>query len=68
MKIELSIEDLKELRTCLEILQAVEVLEFHNKNFLASWTNDPCILSQEKQALLKRALIVVGTSATQSQS
>jgi len=57
-------KELEELRECLEILRAVESLEFHNKNWLSRWVvHDTCKASEEKQHLIERALAVIGTSA-----
>ena len=55
-----------ELRCCLEILNAIETIEYHNMNWLPTWaTRNPGGLNREKRDLLERALSIVGTSASQ---
>ncbi len=57
---------LDELRECLELLNAIETMEYHNKNWLAAFANkNPGNINREKRALLERALKIVGSTATQ---
>jgi hypothetical protein len=61
---ELTKVELDEVRECLELLRAVESIEYHNKNWLATWANrSPNELSKEKLSLIERVLGIVGTSA-----
>ena len=61
--VELTLKDLNELRECLELLNAIELIEYHNKNWLPLWAiQSPKSLSEEKRNLLKRAISVIGSS------
>ncbi len=53
----------REIRECAEILEAVETLEYHNKNWLPLWAiQNPGILAREKLDLLDRLLVQIGRS------
>ncbi len=66
MDVELTQSGLNEVRECLELLHAVESIEYHNKNWLANWANkSPKSLSEEKLSLIERALYIVCTSSRQ---
>jgi hypothetical protein len=65
MEIVVNEEKAKELKECLEILLAIELLEYHNKNWLASFANkSPKILNEEKRRLIQRCLDITGTTDT----
>ena len=64
-KIELDEKQLESLRECLELLNAIETIEYHNKNWLAAFANkSPANTSREKRALLERAIKIIGSTAT----
>jgi len=66
MKRTFDAEQIDFLREYLELLLAVETIQYHNKNWLPEWANDdPKILNTEKRYLLEKALFIVGSSATQ---
>lgn len=57
-------KELNELRECLQLLQAVESIEYHNKNWLPVWAiKSPKQLCEEKMRLIERALKITGTSS-----
>lgn len=61
----LSSEELNEIRECLELLQSVEIIELHNKNWLPLWAiKSPADLSREKLALIERIQEIIGSSGT----
>ena len=61
---DLSFEKMAELRECLELLLAIEIMEYHNKNWLAEFaTKSNKALNEEKRHLIERAMILVGTTA-----
>lgn len=52
------------IRECLELLRAIESIEYHNKNWLPQWAiENPKDLSREKLALIERMLSIMGTAA-----
>lgn len=59
-----SFEEMAELRECLELLLAIEIIEYHDKNWLAEFAiRSNKALSEEKRHLIERAIILVGTTA-----
>jgi hypothetical protein len=59
-------KNLKDIRECLELLNAIEIIEYHNKNWLPNWaTKNPKLLSAEKLNLLRRSLDIIGGSGKQ---
>ena len=61
---ELTENDVKEIRECLELLQGINAIEYHNQNWLPNWAiKSPKQFAEEKAALLERALVVIGTSS-----
>ena len=56
-------DQVDELRTCLELLSAIETIEYHNKNWLPIWAiKNAKTLSEEKRDLMERALEIIGRS------
>ena len=61
-----SLKQKEALQECLELLNAIETLEYYNKNWLATFANrSPADVNKEKRALLERAIKIVGSSAEQ---
>ena len=61
--IQLDSQQAGELRECLELLNAIELIEFHNKNWLPVFAlQSPSMLNREKRALIERALSAIGGS------
>ena len=57
-------KDAGELRECLELLHAIETIEFHNKNWLANFAiQSPGQANREKRKLIERAIKIIGSSA-----
>lgn len=59
---KLSKKDAEEIRECVELLHAVETIQYHNKNWLPEFAKNPKTLSEEKLGLLERAKTVIGPS------
>ncbi len=58
-------KEVETIRESLEVLNAIETLEYHNKNWLTHFANNnPAALNREKRALLERAICVIGGSAS----
>ena len=56
----------KKLRGLIELLQAIELIEYHNKNWLPNWAiESPKELNQEKRRIIETALDILGTSSRQ---
>lgn len=56
----------EELIECLELLQSIFNITYHNQNWLATWANqNPKQFNQEVRRLINRALNIVGGSDTQ---
>ena len=54
------------LKECLELLHAIETIEYHNKDWLATFCNrSPANINKEKRALLERAIRVVGSPSVE---
>lgn len=52
------------LRCFLELLLAIELIEYHNKNWLPGWAiENPKRFSEEKQWILEQAVKVIGSSS-----
>jgi hypothetical protein len=65
--VELTTSQVNELRECLELLLAVEIIEYHNKNWLAQWAiEDTPKVCREKLHLVNRALSIVGSSSSRN--
>jgi hypothetical protein len=61
----LSCKAITELQECLELLLSIELIEYHNKNWLPEFAiRDNKILSEEKRTLIQRALSLTGTTAS----
>lgn len=59
-------EDVAVLRESLELLNAIEIAEYHNRNWLPTFAiRSPAILNREKRSLIERALKIIGTSSAQ---
>ena len=54
-----------ELREYIELVNAIETVEYHNKNWLPQWAiKSPKRLNEAKRELLDRALTVIGSSSS----
>uniref|UniRef100_A0A6M3IXC2 Uncharacterized protein n=1 Tax=viral metagenome TaxID=1070528 RepID=A0A6M3IXC2_9ZZZZ len=63
---EFNERQVNELRECLELLQAIQNIEYHNKNWLPAWAiRNPGKLNQETRDLISRALKIIGSSSGQ---
>ena len=52
--------EIKELRECLEVLLAIELLEYHNRTFLDDSLNkSPKKLNEEKRELICRGISII---------
>jgi hypothetical protein len=61
---KLSEKEVSEIRECLEILNAVEILSYHNVNWLSNFCFlNPKKMNEEKRNLIERALKIIKTSA-----
>lgn len=51
-------DGLDEILLCLEIVSALEILEYHNRNFLSNAMAQPGTCSREKTKMLQEAMSV----------
>lgn len=65
-KLNFTEKEVSELKECLELLQSIESMQFHNMNWLPAWAiRNPGKLNQEKRSLINRAINIIGSSARQ---